>query len=355
MKVCLRISLLAISAFWLSACIENIPIIQEPKHFIVKDPDAEMSIALTWQVNGHVDGHNYINLDLYFSDTSRLTEEAFLVAARYPGEGDWRNQPVLIASVGEKNPQEEIFPSQYEHSLDDLRKYVGIAVNGQGERYAELTGPLSITYTVVLTLGETIQTLTGSMIYNPGWVNKTAIQYIASCDIDGLYNIYAFRSLTDPIWVVRNSDFVNTQQINVAPSGSRTRENDRLVIQLSWSVNQTSPGYGHIDLDLVAGPSLPGSVTARSESSTSYERLQYKTFNVVDFQREVGHLFFENLNPGNSASVTVNYTYTVYFMDNPFERFILQGSFQTPPINAGTTIYKTLQFNKTGDIVTITL
>jgi len=345
--------------FWVAglvltvACTEPIEITDEPRHFIVYDENAEMSIDLSWQVNGHIDGYNFINLDLYFSDTSRLTEDAFLLAARYPAEGSWRNQPVLLFSVGERNQTESIFLSQYEHDLDDFRKYVGIAVNGKGEKFSEISGDAVIEYQVNITLEDKTETFTGSISYKDAWQDKTVIKYIVTCDIEGLYDSYSFRELMQPVWVVRDSDFTFTNQLNVSPSGWRTQENDKLVVELDWSVNNTNPGFDHADLDLFSGTSLPGNITGSSESEDSYEWINYKTFNVSDFQREIGHKFFENLKPGNPASITVRYTYKVYFQDNPFERYILSSSFQSPPTNEAPTIYKVLSFTKSGDIVTV--
>jgi len=349
-RIYLLISCLALTV----ACTEPIVITDEPRHFIVSDDDAEMSIDLSWKVNEHTDGYNFINLDLYFSDTSRLTKDAFLLGARYPMEGSWRNQPVLLFSVVERNHTEMILHSRYEHGLGDFRKYLGIAVNGKGEKFSELSGDVIIDYQINIKLEEKTETFTGSIAYSTAWQNKTAVKYIASCDIEGLYNHYSFRELTQPVWVVRNSDFTFTRELNVSSSGWRTQENDRLVVELDWSVNNTCPGFDHVDLDLYSGTFLPGNPTNGSENENYYEQILYKTYNVNDYQREVGHTFFKNLKPGNPASITIQYTYKVYFQDNPFERYVLASSFQSPPTSAPTTIYKALAFTKSGNTVSVT-
>jgi hypothetical protein len=351
-RVLLFIFLAVLSTF-MSGCLHDIEINENPKHFILKDPDENMSIDLTWQVNDHADGHNYINLDLYFSDTLKLTEETFILAARYASKADWRNQPVLIFSVGSRNPKETIRPSKYEHGISDMRKYLGIAINGRGERYSELTGPVNIEYKITINLNETTEEITGSITYNPTWLNKTVVSNVASCDIDGLYNFYAFRLLDAPQRVIRSSDFTFTNQIDVSPSGLRTQQNDRLVINLDWSVNNTSPGYDHIDLDMYSGTKIPNNLTGNSENADDYERINFNTLNVADYSREIGHKFFENLKPGNPANITIQYTYSVYFIDNPFNHYVVSGSILSPPTNASSSIYKSLSFTKVGNTVTV--
>jgi hypothetical protein len=344
---------IALFVLLLGGCLHDIEIMESPKHFILKDPDENMSIALTWQVNDHTDGHNYLDLDIYFSDTLKLTEETFIRAARYPSKADWRNQPVLIFSIGSRNPIETIRPSKYEHGISDMRKYLGIAINGRGERYSELTGPVNIEYKISINLSETTEEITGTITYNPTWLNKTVVTHVASCDIDGLYNIYAFRLLNEPQRVVRSSDFTVTNQIDVSPSGSRTQQNDRLVVALNWSVNNTSPGYDHIDLDMYSGTKIPNTLTGSSENPDDYERINFNTLNVADFSREIGHKFFENLKPGNPVNITIQYTYSVYFIDNPFHRYVASGSILSPPTNASSSIYKSLSFTKVGNMVTV--
>jgi len=338
---------------FMSGCLHDIEINDSPKHFILKDTDENMSIDLTWQVNGNPDGYNYIDLDLYFSDTLKLNGETFQLASRYASDADWRNQPALIFSVGSRNPKEIIRPSKYEHGISDMRKYLGVAINGRGERYYELSGPISIEYKISINLNETTEEITGTILYNPNWINKTVVTYVASCDIDGLYNFYAFRLLNEPKRIVRSSDFTFTNQINVSPSGSRTQQNDRLVVDLNWSVNNTSPGYDHIDLDMYSGTKIPNNLTGESENADNYEKINFNTFNTADYSREIGHKFFENLKPGNPANITIKYTYSVYFIDNPFHRFTISGTILSPPTNASSSIYKALSFTKTGNIVTV--
>jgi hypothetical protein len=344
---------LAVLSMVMIGCLHDIEINESPRHFILKDPDENMSIDLTWQVNDHADGHNYIDLDLYFSDTLKLTEETFILAARYPSKADWRNQPVLIFSVGSRNPKETIRPSKYEHGISDMRKYLGIAINGRGERYSELTGPINIEYKITINLNETTEEITGSITYNPTWLNKTVVTNVASCDIDGLYNFYAFRLLDVPKRVIRSSDFTFTNQIDVSPSGSRTQQNDRLVAALDWSVNKSSPGYDHIDLDMHSGIQIPNNLTGKSDNPDAYEKIYFNTLNIADFSREIGHKLFENLKPGNPVNITIQYTYSVYFIDNPFHRFTISGTILSPPTNASSSIYKALSFTKTGNIVTV--
>ncbi len=322
------------------------------KHFVFVDGfNRSLKVELTWKVNGFSDGYNYINCDLYVSDTSKMTENSFFQSTYVTKPNDWKGSPVLLSSLGKLNKSESIDFPRAPIQLNDTRKYIGVAVNGLGYLGSSLSGKVTIEYTFTITCeGAESQTINGSFIYNTSLASKTFVNYFATLDYQIQKNTYSFRLLQFPVTTIRNSDFTMGSVFNIDVSVKGALLND-FVVNMEWLVDNT-PDYtsSAIDMDLYAS----GTDIQKSLNTDAFESILFDP-SKINSDYYLGYNYYENFSPSfPSVSNTIKYRYVIYYEANPFFRYELEKTFVSPPAYPDTNINLDLIIVKSGFNITVT-
>lgn len=324
-----------------------------PDHFVFTDPNRNLTMELSWTVDGAPEGFRNLNCDLYLSDTAVLTQSKFLLYTSASYANDWAGSPVFMSSIGESNSSEKIALTNFylEDDMSPKRVYLGVAVNGLGTNGQTLPSVVKINYQIKVRKTNTGEEriIDGSFDYNTSSINKTYVRYVYSVDW-GTYKYYnySFRKLPQPIQILRNSDYVYVNDITLTMGYYYPR----LKTELVWNVAGQEPGYSYVDLDLHLWDNSAAAEDISSQSSTGYEWIRQKL--VTNYSYTAAVSYYDDVT-AFSRPATINAKCIVYHWMNPFKRYVYTTSFDTPTIMPShTTTYDILKIDQVGNKLVFT-
>lgn len=294
--------------------------------FVEDEAKGILEMNLKWKVNGISDDGMMSDLSLYLSrSNSDYTELDPSLSAVNLSSFDFSGGARMTPSTRTLR--------------DAYRYYIGVAFNGILPAAQSISFPITISYSIEIyyqNIPEEVKIIEGKFVITESDLSKTRVEYLYTMDIidsenEAEFKSYSIRRLVQPIQITRISDVENTDTF----SAEKT-----LYIEMVWKVNGIAQGYTAVDLDLFLHDTNNTNIQNFTDldffstREALFERILVEPSSAKFKQgipEKLGFYFFSK-NGSPSSTLNVDYMYKVYSYDGKIKRFVVYGSFISPPV-----------------------